>query len=457
MALDTIQFVDSISASPTVALDLNSTDFKTRLVSFTPGQMRYAMSDNMMSNGVNVSSSATGASELVLELDCLTANQDANATALQQLSRQLDKPTNLIKYQPNGLTKPVFFKTYRTSIRTINDIAVQAAMRQVTIGLMCEPFALGLQETISVGTVNNDPAAGSNGCYFDVTGVIGDVAAPCVIVDATTSNERGVLAVRQHGTPSDLAISFLQGESYSGSGGGVSSVADAGASNGNAARYTLTGSELFASWSLTGTAVQRLAMRGAYRVMAVVKPSASGATFTARAEATGGDNSNKTITGLSSGSRYVVDLGLVYVGDDMEVRTGGNSSPSPSRDLSLLLYVNRTSGTGNLDVDFLALIPADESQLIFESVASGYYMGFDTELESLLLLNSGDNYFDGTGRVNFDTTRGVSGGYPSLVPNQTNRFFYLKWTGNNVWVKAGTSSITVDYWPRYIFVRPSAT
>ena len=55
------------------------------------------------------------------------------------------------------------------------------------------------------------------------------------------------------------------------------------------------------------------------------------------------------------------------------------------------------------------------------------------------------------------------GGWFELIPNQTNRFIWIRATyssGADTYTgitKANTSSLTVYYWPRYIFIRPSAT
>jgi hypothetical protein len=466
MALDTIQFVDSIASAPTVALDLNSSsgDYLTKLVSFTPGQMRYAMSDNAMSDGVFVSSSTAGAGQLVLELDLGTTTQDLNATALQTLARQLDKPTNLIKYQPNGLTKPVFFQTFRCTPTQITDIMVAAARRYITVTLMTQPYALGLREDISVGTVNNDPAHATNGCYFDIAAAscIGDVPAPVVIVDTITANtdDWHILGVRQHGTPSDGTF-WSQGESMTlGAGvtnpGGGPDGTMSGTGTNNYVRTSGGAANCTATWTLGTSTAALKAQRGTYRLLLTVRQSSGTDVFQITT------NGGTAVTVPSSTARQIVDMGIVSVGLPVSANPGGLAVEGPTipSGAQTLLFT-RASGAGTIDLDCAQLIPADECQTTWETEPSVQTV-LDSGLEAAYLKNSGD-LFGGAvnfGTQNTDYTYPVSGGFPFLRPSQINRFFWVRAdvvAGVRTITKGNTSSLTVSYWPRYVFVRPSTT
>lgn len=466
MALDTIQFVDAIGASPTVALDLNvDGGFLTRVVSFVPGQLRYAMSENAMTDGINVSSSTYGAGYLTLELDLGTTTQDLNATAIQNLVRQLNKPTNLIKYQPNGATKPVFFETFRASMASIQDIMVAAARRYITLTLMTQSHALGLMETINVGTVNNDPAHATNGCYFDVTGVIGDVPAPCLIVDTVTANSdnRRIMGVRQHGTPGN-ATYFIQGESLTlGAGvtnpGGAADGVMSGSGTTNYVRTAGAGATDSVTWTLGGTDAARIAQRGTYRLFACVRITAANVF-----DVVVNGSTTVTIPDKLTAPRRIVDLGLVRLGDSIGT-PGRLAVEAPTADAVISLEFNRTTGAGNLDLDYLQLVPADECQMAW-TTASNAEDVVDGLLEATYTKEAGVSLYGGAANIG---SLGVqSGGFPSLVPNQTNRFIWIRGSEPatdpadpaNIGIgvtKGNTSSITVSYWPRYAFVRPSAT
>ena len=164
MANDVVKFVDSIASSPTTRLDLNdSTTFTlAAAVLAPPPQIQSSVSSNAMTDGGYQSASRYGYRVIHLELILNVATQDLAATALQNLHRELDRETNYLKWQPDTATKPVFFKTWRTSPLQIVDQPAARAVYYVTLEIPAEPFALGLRETVSVGTVNNDPAAGSN-------------------------------------------------------------------------------------------------------------------------------------------------------------------------------------------------------------------------------------------------------------------------------------------------------
>ncbi|GGO86601.1 hypothetical protein GCM10011584_09310 [Nocardioides phosphati] len=182
---DLVRFVDSIVASPTVRLDLNgeaTNGWYVRSFSAPAPRLRRSMSSNAMRDGISVGSSSYDARTLTIELECIKNDQDSAATELQKLARELDRESNLIMYRPDGASKPVFFKTFRSDLAQIDDVIAQKAMRRFTIELLAEPFALGLPEALPKVTVSNDPALGS-----------GPISAP-VQANLATATTGGTLA-----------------------------------------------------------------------------------------------------------------------------------------------------------------------------------------------------------------------------------------------------------------------
>jgi hypothetical protein len=57
--------------------------------------------------------------------------------------RELDRPSNFLRYQA-GTSAPVFFRTYRSGPDAID---FNPITREVTVTLLAEPFALGLEQT----------------------------------------------------------------------------------------------------------------------------------------------------------------------------------------------------------------------------------------------------------------------------------------------------------------------
>lgn len=448
------KFVDSIAASPTVRLDLNDETTWT-CTRFDPGvpTIRRAMSSNTMTDGIHVSSSSYDARTITFDLLLRTSTQDLNATQIQTLARELDRATNIVMYQPNGLTKPVFFKTFRSNLSQIQDILTSTAMRTCTIELLAEPFALGLMETISVGTVNNDPAHATNGCYFDIAAasVIGDVATPCLIVDTVAATSAAIWAVKQSGTPSDM-VSFYQGESgwtlgnFSNPGGGPDA-AMSGTGTNNYIRSTAANASIVRT--ITGTDAERLARAGNHRVFLAVRQSAAD---TWELNVNGGQTVLSTRT-----SRNLLDLGLVDFGGG--IVPGGSATVAPSGDIQIAIVFERTSGAGTIDVDYIQFLPADACLGVSDYVNdfSTFDQAWDSENETYVLIDTSGSILAGT--THTQATGTVSGGFISLVPNQINRIYWIRYNTylSLTFSKTVTSSLTVYYWPRYLFIRPSAT
>jgi hypothetical protein len=461
--------VDSVVASPAVRLDINDqaasgTSWFSQF-EWTPGQLTRAISENAMGDGGNVSSSRRGFGSLRVTTTLRAANQDTLATQFQLLTRELDRETNWVEFRADGATKSIYFKTYRSDVALIRVVPAQVGMFMVEYEILTDPYGIGLRETISIGTVNNDPAAGSNGCYFDVTGVIGDVPAPCVIVDTVTGAMAGAMGVRQHGTPSNLNVAILQGESFNAGGsvgianpGGAADAAMSGASTTNYIRSTAA--TFAASWLSSGTDAQMIAARGTYRVLAVVRMSDATTDWTL-------EQGETTKLVPRSTSRQAVDLGLFSWGSSA-VGAGRDGLDAPIfTNVELGIAGTRSTGAATIDIDYILCMPADESLLMWDNPTTGTDWLWDSSREIVTAKETGAGPFDGTGALGKTASvtsevNPASGGFPYLVPNQTNRVYWHKWASTTsptalITSKSTTSSLTVYYNPAYIFIRPSAT
>ena len=468
-----VKLVDSIAAVPTTRLNLSDgTIWRVTSFDAPPPRLRRSMSQNAMTDGGFVSSSQYEMRTLTIGLVLNQSTQDANATQLQTLARELDRETNYLMYQPVGATKPVFFRTVRSDFTAIREMPVHAtgvAMRGIEVEILAEPFALGLKETLGPYTVNNDPAAGSNGCYFDVTGVIGDVAAPAVLVDSSRTVSTGVVATRSQGTPSDM-IWFTQAESStvtnvipdtSNPGGGPDAVMSGTGTN-NFRRTTFATSAALVSrlaWDpgSGATDAQLRANRGRYRVFAVVRRSDNSSAMTVQFSSLTGSGPVTTLPLTTS--RILLELGIHSHNFDSPSTVGYSSIENPVDNRSsptfLTFSAGRSSGAGTLDWDLLMMVPADEAMLIWNL---GNYTNRDTIIdgyrESVSSFEDGADPFAGSASILQAGT--MSGGFPALTPAVTNRVFYFQ-SASPVMTKTDTSSVTAHYWPRYLYVRPSAT
>lgn len=459
MASDTIQFVDSIASSPTVRLNLNDeTTWRVRSFVAPPPRLRRTMTQNAMTDGGFVSTSQYGPRTLFIDLDLVSTTQDLNAAQLQLLARELDRETNFIKYQPVGATSPVFFKTWRSDFSALVDMKAALAFRQLSLEVVAEPFARGLMETVSVGTVGNDPGdeyttGPSPNCRFDVSGVKGDVPADFTLTDTYSRGTGDVTWIAQRCEasftgwanyyPAETAGSYgtdttlIAGPDAAMSGNGV------GGSTGNFTRTAFTSTAVAARVNGTLPAIQ--ATRGTYRVFAVVRRSDATSVIQVGMSAT-----DLTTLPLTT-SRIRVDLGLYGFGSGTEL----NTLPSPLAGNTFSVFAGRASGTGNLDWDYIEFQPADTATLVWSSPGAGQYAGFDGAVDLAFGYSTSGSITAGTAYV-YPASASL-GGFPQLRPGLVNRFFMARTTSAGVISKTTSGTVTLYYNPCYLHVRPATT
>ncbi|MCX4468716.1 hypothetical protein OOK41_00020 [Micromonospora sp. NBC_01655] len=128
------------------------------------------MSQTLLTDGATVTAAVYDNRTLRLRLELIVSSADTAASRLQALSRELDRPTNVLRWQP-GTTAPVFFRTLRSPINRITEVAGSTMLRLVDVDILAEPFAYGLRETLAPVTVPNNPAS-PGGCYLDIAGAV---------------------------------------------------------------------------------------------------------------------------------------------------------------------------------------------------------------------------------------------------------------------------------------------
>lgn len=476
------KFVDSIVAAPTTRFDFFRAAQGVMLLAqgtrIGMPSLDRSMTQSALTDGFVVGSSSYGHRVLSLRVRFAAANVDTVATQMQLLNRELDRETNFLMWQPTGATKPVFFKTYRSAPVEVDMELATTSGWECQVEILADPFALGLREALGPFTVNNDPAAGSNGLFFDVTGVIGDVPAPAVIQDTTGIRPSWFMASRQRGTPSDHTF-FIQAESCTlgtdttNPGGGPDAAMSGTGTNNYVRTSFASGTPMLTrlTWTPSTTThttnAQRLALTGTYRLIAVVRRSDSTSVITAQWARGNLLDTGPVVTLPGLTARLMIDLGTFTYQDAV---TPGYSVPAPAGSTSVIIQAARASGTGTLDWDFLALIPADEQTLEWSRDAgfgglldSTYDLLMDSSQESVYLYANGGDPFAGT--ADFSTGRAVglsiSGSFPWVRPGQTNRFYVLTRgaaaAAEPQMDKTQSDVLTVNYWPRYLHVRPAST
>jgi hypothetical protein len=464
---NTVQFVDTISATPATRLDLNDGSTWKVLQSpppdLSPPPLKRSVVSSMLRDGSEIPATAYDNRTLDLTVLAAAASKDLLATELQKLSRELDRTRNILKYTSDGATKPVFFRTLRSP--EYKDIGARQLEGQnkkmLRLKILAEPFAYGLRETVSGSpfTVNNDPAAGSNPCYFDVTGVLGEVPTPGLfVISGLPSGDRTLMAIRRHGTPG--GVYALQCEGMTQGTDTTTQPNDATFSGGsnNYSRTTFATATLATrltapNFPVTG-AGSSVEYRGLYRIFARLRKTASGDDIRVQMRWGSDAITSDEVTLPLNSNRNWIDLGLVQLpaGIADPVNEGYSGVAQAVKTMSLEFRARQVSGTGNLDWDVVLAVPADEGLIMtdWRLPTPGEYVldgpnqaAYQRDAASTVLATS--------------APIGLSGGFLELAPNQTNRIAFLEEVNP---VGGGTTIgdsnvVAVHYWPRYLYIRPN--
>jgi hypothetical protein len=459
---DLIRFVDSIAASPTTRLDLNDeASWWVRKFDAPPPRLRRSMASNAMRDGIHVGSTSYDSRTLVIELECLKSTQDEAATQLQLLARELDRANNWLQYQPNGLTKPVFFRTFRSDASQIADVVAQAAMREFTIEVLAEPFALGLPETLGPYTINNNPAAGSNPCYVDLPTILGDVAAPMTYWDEAASGHLKRTIVMASGT-SVPALAWVQAEdttnvSYGADTSNPGGAANAAMSGSGSTNYVRT---TFAGTTSSPARVQwdDVAAAGRHRVIAFARGAGSTGVnkvwCSLLRSATYLQTGNKTEISQDT-VRRALDLGVFDWPNDA---ASGVGIVPPGTDRNVYFGAERVSGSATLEWDAFVLLPAGgQVGLVVSTLMTSMltqYLVLDGENDAAYsAASAGDPT---AGAIQLEQSQ-VTGALPSVHPNKSNRLHVVSSSAQDYCLVGSSTTVNLAYWPRYVMVRPVST
>jgi hypothetical protein len=182
-------------------------------------------------------------------------------------------------------------------------------------------------------------------------------------------------------------------------------------------------------------------------------PAASGAFLSDTVELVSGTSTSIGTTAT------MIDLGVVRVGVGVPIDTTIGLDVAASLNTPALnLLVARTAGAATFDVDYLLAIPAQYTYA--EGQMSGSYTSFvyDGINDAIYGLTTSGPY-TGTPKISTpnsppSTPQGFTGSLPKLYPNQTTR---IHWMLRQAATKATTSSVSISYWPKYLYVRPAST
>lgn len=468
----TIQFVDRVDAAPTVRLNLNSRAAGLMVapegIDFSPPPLRRATSSSMLEDGDRVTAAAHGNRVLRLPIQTVTIGTDAVASVVQQLGRELDRPSNWLKIQLDGATKPLFYETLRAPDYTWQMLRLLADTGMATLEIPARPYALGLREDVSIGTVSNNPASG--GCDFSVpaANVIGDVETPALFRFTATAGVLGALVVlgrRARYTSSSIAL-FNQAEA-SGVALGPdtttqSNDATASGSGSNYVRTTFAGTLGYVNrWRSvfppTTEANITEEHRGVFKGLARLRRS----NTTSNVEAgwalgvSGSELLLPRFTVPKTTGWRSVDLGD-FSPQQLGPDTWGYSGiPLRPGGAQVSMFAGADAAV-NLDFDRVLFVPADECVTILR---------IDTTLPpsttTVVVDGPQNRQYVATTDVTTSTVLATSaavrraGRLPMLAPGRENRFMLAYSALDGADDITNSTSWTVSYWPRYLgVIRP---
>ena len=456
------KFVDRPEAAPTVLLDMNDGDtwsVKREGFDISPPPLRRSVVSNNLMDGGTVTSTNYDLRELRFSLILSAATEDGRNAQLKSLEAELAKPANLIMFQHKDSSFPVFFRTLRSDNPVYNREWAPSAW-QVDCSVLAEPYAIGTRHDIVTGaTVNNDPAAAANPTRLDITGVRGDSPAPALaqfsVAGGFNAGSTFTLAQRSHGDPTALTL-FAQAEA--GALGTDTTVqpndADMSGAGSNFVRCTFaTDNNLTTRLTVTvPTATVASELRGRYRVYVRLRRTGTTSAFNMRCRVGGTNPTNGPLTLWATNMPnplWMLDLGTVDLpaAGAVPPAIGYGGQPAGFTPLTLEIQAQRTSGTSNLDIDYIYLFPADEAQCSVRQTASVGSLVIDGPNDTVYGMAAGSSPTDPVNRT-IDNGGGLmprQGGLPMLVPGTTNRWLIVRPDQ----FKTATSTWSVSYWPRW--------
>lgn len=464
----TWQFVtDFLTATPTVSLDLNS--FSTGLMvgdgyNLDPPKYDKGYAANALQHGATPVRSVAQNRVLTIPIQVNTSTRDLAATAIELLGKQL-AVDNFLKVQLGST--PVFFRTFADPDYAWEVRKTLTQESRITLQLEAEPFAYGLRVDAGSVTVSNDPANVSNPCRFDITSVTGDVPTPLFML-ATTTGASGApsglvskwshFGMRRRGTPSGYS-NVIQAEDMTQTNGAVVT-ADAAMSGGSKSRVTPVSNNanlLRLADTFPGNGTATAEARGEYIVYMRCAKTVAGDTFSVQlgygASSTAPVfNDAKTLPAGVAGP-FTVELGKVPVPSFSDPVNHGYAGGAQLKVLLNFVgvYMNRTSGAGAVDVDWLYFMPADDRTLITKFPATDVTYAIDGTTREGGSVYSVNTALDTIQTIASPPQIVGGGGFPELSPGVTNRVHFLRHVDPTGTVDARTDTTTFQcyYWPRW--------
>ncbi|WP_194821313.1 carbohydrate binding domain-containing protein [Micromonospora sp. S-DT3-3-22] len=311
----------------------------------------------------------------------------------------------------------------------------------------------------------------SGGLCFDVSGIRGDVETPLYLrivgEDVTTvpskwtfglGRRQSLISVRRRGTPS-AAPGVYAAESLNRGDDTTLVTGVAGAHGGAVVRTSFATSPGMvirfgpAAWPTAASPD----LRGTYRQLVRCRKSVAGDVIQMRAVWSQDSTViyGDIVTLPADNVWRWIDLGLIQIPMGFDPVTDGLSGvPAAATGPVFDTAIERISGSGNIDSDSVAFVPADDRMMGVVFPTSG--------LPTAFVIDSAASGVYGVGSsAEVRSARVETAGLPPMVsPGVTNRIWWMRDVGSEFATGDDATAytrITPYYWPRYLHVRPVTT
>lgn len=466
--MTTWQFVDSIATSPSVLLDLNASPLfvDVKDVDLSPPEYDQSWSNNSLAHGSRMAWEKAVNRVLKIPLHIVSSTVAAHETAITNLGNRLAK-NGILKVQYGNT--PIYFRTFGNPKYAMKIRRALQDSSTINLEIAAEPFGYGprIEVPNSPFTVSNNPAL-ANGCFFDVVGISGDVPTPLLIVSQNTGasgapsglvNKWLHVGTRRRGTPSNYSnVVQAEGMLASTDTALTTNAAFSGAGS-NGMRVTFATNAAMTvrlSDQFPAADVASVDIRGEYKVYARCSKTTAADTIDVQLRYGTGvvNHISNDVQRCPAGvtGPFFLDLGKVPIPIGPDPMIHGFSGVELRAKLAWVgLYAQRVAGSGNLDIDYLYFVPADDQTLIvkFPSTDTTYAIDGTTD-------GGGAVYGSSLALDEVFTSASMAqviggGGFPEVIPGVTNRIHWLRNIDPNGTTDAvgDTTVLKVYYWPRW--------
>lgn len=467
---DILQFVDSLSATAAVLLDLNDEEpLAVAGFSAPPPQLRRNTAGGSLTDGDLVTADSYGDRTISLTLELFTATQDQNAATLQELARLINLNGAWLKWEPTGMTRPVFFRTKRASMSTVNEIVAATAMREIVIEIPAEPFAYGLEES-GTFTIANDVLMHDFG-----NAVKGDVATPLFtqfltdgssfhnIVLASTARTDGIVQTVAYTQSATVGAPLTPPAGWT-----AVDTADATAITGERRRVARAAAGAYSTFLVEDGSWSTLP-RGNFRVMVRARASTVGAFDLIFANGVG-DNKTEIRTSVVNGGAVRTgwdwyDLGVITMPQGAPPVDAAFGLGPPNLTPLFFLTVG-TAEVMSVDFDELMLVPVGGASGITSAKCAGQSIDAPASSVATVVIDGVNDLrymFVDDASVALTPFTAITGDIPVLVPGANNTIHLVRTASQNLVGKGQyddktkSTIVTFKYFPLYLYTRPATT